>query len=521
MGLELRHGRDGRVRGCWYGRWADENGKRQCVNLGVPVRGNPPGSLLQDGDAAFEKSRADAERKLAEFREQARRKGHDAALTEKLIEIKTGAAVEYVKLADLPRRWRAAPRNRKPSASWLAWSDTVFTRFADAVSVNYLHEVTPAAAGEYAAGLRERFAAKTATDATALLRGAFGRFLPVGFRNPFDAAEVDSRHATVDEGSHRRPFTAAELTLLFEASAGDAFLHPLVVTAACTGMRRGDVCALRWADVHLVSDLVTVKTSKTGAGVEIPIFTPLRAVLESALADRHPKAVHVFADAYAMLKANPDGLTYRLKKLVAAALGEQETPDRVDLAEVLPQVVRAVQDGIDGPRRERVLANLAAYAEGKSIRQIETESGQGRSGVSADLRRAELLSGFSFMRAVARDGGAKQAIAGITRCGESAGRVRRASVLDWHSLRASWVTLALSAGVPMEIVRKVTGHSTVDTVLKHYFKPGRDEMRKALGDKLPALLTGRTQPVDVTAIAARVADGTATESERAQLKEML
>lgn len=51
---------------------------------------------------------------------------------------------------------------------------------------------------------------------------------------------------------------------------------------------------------------------------------------------------------------------------------------------------------------------------------------------------------------------------------------------DLHSFRVTWITRALAAGVPMEVVRRVTGHQTVEVVIKHYFRPGREEMRKAL-----------------------------------------
>ena len=50
--------------------------------------------------------------------------------------------------------------------------------------------------------------------------------------------------------------------------------------------------------------------------------------------------------------------------------------------------------------------------------------------------------------------------------------------------------MALSAGVPMELVRRVTGHSTVEVVLKHYFRPKREEFRRALESSLPKALTG-------------------------------
>ena len=75
--------------------------------------------------------------------------------------------------------------------------------------------------------------------------------------------------------------------------------------------------------------------------------------------------------------------------------------------------------------------------------------------------------------------------------------LRRASVRDFHSFRVTWVTLALTANVPIELVQKVTGHKTVDVVLKHYFQPGREEFRRALHTAMPKLLTnGAKLPKD-------------------------
>jgi integrase len=77
------------------------------------------------------------------------------------------------------------------------------------------------------------------------------------------------------------------------------------------------------------------------------------------------------------------------------------------------------------------------------------------------------------------------------------GGSRRASVRDFHSFRVTWVTLALTAGVPLELVQKVTGHKTTDIVLKHYFQPGREEFRLALQSAMPKLLTnGQKSPKD-------------------------
>jgi hypothetical protein len=54
----------------------------------------------------------------------------------------------------------------------------------------------------------------------------------------------------------------------------------------------------------------------------------------------------------------------------------------------------------------------------------------------------------------------------------------------------TWVTLALTAGVPLELVQRVTGHKTTDVVSKHYFRPGQEDFRAALEGAMPKLLTG-------------------------------
>lgn len=71
--------------------------------------------------------------------------------------------------------------------------------------------------------------------------------------------------------------------------------------------------------------------------------------------------------------------------------------------------------------------------------------------------------------------------------------LRKASVRDFHSFRVTWVTLALNAGVPIEIVKKVTGHRTAGIVMTHYFQPGREDFRRTLASRLPALIGGAPQ----------------------------
>ena len=288
MGVLLKK-RSGTFLPDWYGELI-EDGKRKVVNLSVRWSGKPVESLRDKGDAEFEATRKEAKEELKRLQIEWREKGRAENLTVRLIEAKTGRRLEYVKLADLAAKWRAVPRERTPGAAWLAWCDTIFARFEEKAGVTFVHEVTQEIATAFVNEARAGYARRTARGAELLLKSAFARFLPLGMQNPFLEGIV--RKGKHDDGDmvHRRPFTVEDLAGLFEAARDDAFLYPLVVAAACTGLRRGDVCRLTWKAVDLRGGVVAVKTSKTGATVEIPIFKPLRDVLEAALAEKKDKA---------------------------------------------------------------------------------------------------------------------------------------------------------------------------------------------------------------------------------------
>ena len=548
MGVLLKK-RNGKFLPNWYGELIEE-GHRRIVNLAIRWAGKPVESLRDEGDPVFEATRKAAKEELEKQQIKWREKGRAEHLTERLIEAKTGRKLEYVKLAELAAKWRNIGRETQPGEPWLKWCDTVFARFAADVPCTYLHEVTPEQATLYSASLKKEFSRKTARGVTQLLKSAFARLLPLGTSNPFAGGIVRKSVNAEGDTVHRRPFTAVELTRLFDAASADAFLYPLVVTAACTGLRRGDVCRLRWRDIDLHHNVVAIKTSKTGASVEIPIFRPLREVLEAALAERAKGAEYVYPSAARMLEENNTGVTWRFKKLVASvmrdsvpvedveAITEGKSEQREVLADVLKEVVEAVSQSLDGERLHRTVETLRLYSVNKSVRKTAEATGRSKSTISTDLHRAEELSGKCFMPDMARGEGVKVLVDRVTRSGDlerkagdkgkrkPKGRTRRASVLDWHALRVTWVTLALSAGVPMEVARLVTGHKTVEVVLKHYFKPGREHLRAVLGDKLPDVLTGgerssKVGEMTVEELAAKVAAKTASEEERKRLGELL
>ena len=447
-------------------------------------------------------------------------------------------------MAELATRWRNLPRESSPCTEKQTWADNMLSRFALAVDATYLYEVTAEQASGYMTCIREKYAASTADGIISLLRSAFDRLLPVGVVNPFKARITRrGKHGGGAVTVHKRPLTAEELERLFEAARPDPMLYRLTVAAACTGMRIGDVCRLTWRSVDFRSGVLSIRTSKTGKPITIPIFKPLREIFEAALAERIETSEFVFPDAALMYRTNRSGIVYRGKALFARAFADpvdectdvavsgEAVKGRVDLESVLPKVLAAVRGwGFAQAKKERMLDTLKRVAEGQSYRQIEAATGRKRGQICEDLADAERVSGFVFRHGAPAGGRGVRELMGVTRQKrEGTCMLRSASVLGWHSLRATFATLALSANVPIETVKLITGHSVVSTLQKFYFNPTAEHLRAVLGDKLPDVLTGGKEvakqlPVGkmtVEQLAAKVAEGKATDEEKKRLGELL
>jgi hypothetical protein len=250
--------------------------------------------------------------------------------------------------------------------------------------------------------------------------------------------------------------------------------------------------------VDLARRFITVKTAKTGQTVTIPIFPLLLdelASLPASKLDLPSGKDLVFPDQAEMYEENPDGITWRVKKVLAVALGGVEAA-----AEALPEVSEAetrqrgqvfIASLPDSDKKQRMLAVFNAYMDGKKSGEVAAAADVSKGSVSGYLNEIENAIECKVVRGRPEGGSVTAALKsdngllGVKR--EDGGR--RASVRDFHSLRVTWVTLALTAGVPLELVQKVTGHKTTDIVLKHYFQPGREDFRQALHSAMPRLLT--------------------------------
>ena len=533
MPLMLKRERDGSFRPQWYGVFS-VNGKRTVRNLELDWFGTPPVNLNHKGDEKFEISRKQAAKELARLRTDANTKGRAEHLMQRLIKDKTGREPVYVKLTELPDKWRNLSRETPPSEAWLAWCDHIFRNFAQSAKCTYLYEVTPDHTSAFINALKKTRTAKTVKDVTTLLRSAFTYFLPIGVENPLGKTiRRKKARSTVEGGmAARRPLTLEQLETLFETARPDPFTYPLVVCAACTGMRIGDVCRLRWQSVDMKHGWIRVATSKTGAEIEVPLFARLLEVLQTALANKS-ESPYVWPDAARMYEHNLTGITYRGKVLFAKAFAEPErstsnrpvlTSGRVDLKDVLPQVTEAVKGaGFAYEKRDRILDTLTRYGSGESYRAIQNATGRARSVTSEDLAEAEEVSELHFRKGSTEKTGRdlKSLIKG-TRQKRSDGRLS-ASLLGWHNLRGTFVVLALNEGIPFETVAKCTGHTTAKTVRDHYYNPTREHTRQAMR-RVEAQISGRKRAARASSphveALAKKAEGL-TVAERKQLAAML
>ena len=514
MGLKILKDADGKPRSSWYGRVAIK-GRLVTQNLNVPIEGEIPldasgnPALSAKGDAAFERSRKSAQKAFEKWRRETQK--DPAELAAKAYQARTGVSVEGVPLANLADLWETQKRTYTPTADWCAAVRKWFERFGTfarkyaakhGARCETINDVTPEIAGAWFDDIKGAFAWETVTKQMSLMRGAFRRYATSGKPNPFDDVVIRNRE-TGNARVNRKPLTAAEAQRLFDCARENAAVYPLIVCAACTGMRIGDCCNLKWADVDLRGGLIDVLTAKTGKRVTIPIFERLREVLDerNAIAgDGTKPTAYVFPAAAAWYARNPDGVYQAAKPYFAKAVfGDAPEPTDAVLiegedAEAEPKVLADVIEGagFTDEKRARVLEVYARFKAGARCIDIAAALGIARSQVSADLRDAERLTGENLRpRSIAKANRATRLdLIERTRAARGVGK-RAASLYGWHSLRATFVVLAVEAGVPLPDVQKIVGHSTAEMTLQYFNPTARHTAERVRRQMRGTVLDGR------------------------------
>lgn len=496
MSLELRKSSN------WWYAVIFVNGKKRIVNLKVPITGKRPPKRTMQGNDEFEQSRGRAQEAYDRLAAEMAEDRTGERTLQKLAEAKTGREVEFPKLADLADWWAKIPRRKAPDDRYALQCRLRLERFAKFVAEHQrgateFIEVKPATAKAFMEAEADRnVSPKTWNDSLKLLRATFKHLHPhlSDGSNPF--------HGLVTKASetvNREPFTVEELKAIAEACANDDFIRPIIVTGMCTAMRRGDCCLLKWGDVDLKAGFLSVETAKTGQRVDIPIFPMLAEELNRAKA-KSGGSEFCFPDAARMYQSNPDGITWRVKQVLARALdrppgdGTPALPAPLNRDEVRSRVEAHLARLGETTKARRMRAVFEAYDRGGSLEEVMAATGTSRGTVSNYLNELERETGTSIVR------GHRRAVKTDALQEDRENGQRRASLHDFHSFRVTWITLALAAGVPLELVQRVTGHRTVAVVLKHYFRPGREDFRQHLLRAMPEILAtaNHGQPMNAT-----------------------
>lgn len=546
MGVFIRRTANG-IAPYWFGLW-NEDGKRHETSL-CRWEGTPPEPGKKTGDAEFEESRGKAKAIFKRIREGEKSREEEKAIEKKILAARYGGRVARVKLADLAARWDALPHKADLTEARRERVHSVLNRFRDFMadrfpSVTEAGGLTAEHFQAFLADVDKRgipqkpkakkgkggervpaevaggVSARTWNDVLSILRGVLSKV--DGQSRGFREYLVDLPKRT-ESPIHRRPFDGAELDAIFAAAAKvDPDLRPALVAAACTALRRGDVCRLRWDAIDLAEGFVTVKTAKTGETVEIPIFPPFRAVLDEAASKRKKGVPYVFPKIALAYARNAKGLNGRLNRVLSAAGfatpkrrgtdgaeggGKYPAPEDAEVAAAM------VEDGMEREAwrkasRAKARRILALHLEGRNGKEIAEALHLSRAGVSEYLHAMEDAGRIALVSEPKRDTTARATLAEI---GDGEQRAKRGSLCGWHSFRTTFCTLALANGVPMDILRKITGHRTAEIVLKHYDRRGRDAMRKAIGDAMPKAIAGAVAPVAALPPAAP-ADGETLEA---------
>jgi len=504
MTLQLRRKKDGSLASqYWYADFF-AHGRRRVVALKVPVEGKLPDRNGKGGDAAFFKSKGKAQHVHDETVRDAHTKAGADKLVERVLEIKSGEKFKSVKLSDLREAWKGIPRKREPKRQHVQDRLAILGRFVDYMKLHYPKAKTLVEASKAAVkGFMDAEHARGLSDTT---WNAYFELLRSTFKHLEPGAEGYRKYLAITptknvETIHRQPFTGDDMAAIMEAAKDDDLMRPVITTALCTAMRRGDCCLVKWSSVDLPGGFITVKTGKTGETVEIPIMPMLRDELVRAAGAKGNRAEgFVWKNAAAMYQRNADGLNVRLRAILrragfvdaetAAKLKAGEQPSLLALppADVLQRGLKAIDSKpVNEAKRQQIRQVFTQYMDGQSVKQIAQTLLISTSTVSKYLNDLEQAIGVAVIRRPGADLPAQ--VRGVIHADGNGQRLKRGSLRGWHSFRTTFITLALTAGLPMELVRRVTGHTTVDVVLKNYFRPGRDEFKRAFQAAMPKLLT--------------------------------
>lgn len=196
---------------------------------------------------------------------------------------------------------------------------------------------------------------------------------------------VGATRAPRIERRQRDPLTPAQVAALVAAAEGHDWLEVPVALAAYAGLSLGDCRSLEWGEVDLVRGRIVRPRKKSGRPLNVPIATPLAAILAHRRAVAGPvcrgmprsssavaKAVRLLYGRAGVPRARGDGLHALRTAFVSAGVAAG-----VDLATMADLI------GDDPATVARYYTHSAAAARQQAVERI----GRALAGAAASERR--------------------------------------------------------------------------------------------------------------------------------------
>jgi len=390
---------------------------------------------------------------------------------ERVREIKSKAV--RVAFADALRIYQRTPHKRTADAKRAAsiisyWGD--FSEWAQSLGLSHLAQITKENAADYLARLtetgrfREGRPGLDAAPVSADTRNMYHVTLKAVADSALDAAALKVNPFDIPkmkkDTEERDAFEIEELRQIGAEVEGSPLLRPLVMIAACTGLRTGDACQLTWDEVDLRDPIgfIHKKTSKTGKGVSIPIMPGLRRLLEELRATDQTAALTHRIAPVGQGNIYLRGKTYWHKIKIHGKETRQSTG------------CTKLKDA-EAWRQARYPANEAGEI-------IKTDK------LQRFVCPALASQYIDNPSKISRDFSAVLDRLGIKREKKVAGRSRPHVFKDLHSLRHTFVYLAAESGIPLAVVQGIVGH-TSQKMTQHYANHATDKAKIEAMKKLP------------------------------------
>ena len=262
-----------------------------------PRRSYGTGSILVRGGSYFGKWRAGKRqimRKIGPVRQQGSRNGltrtqAEAQLRRLMQEVRTAPVFEFLTVEEVGERYLRHVEHvleRKPTT--VADYGSILRRhIAPHFGAKAIQRVGPEDLAAYmAAKSRQGLATKTVSNHLNFAHGLFAFALKRGWVTANPVAAVDRPRATGTDPDIRY-LDRGEVEALLQAVPDD-LLGPtdrtLYLTATMTGLRQGELFALRWHDVDWVAGVVRVRRSITRGRIGTP--KSRRSIRAVPMADR-------------------------------------------------------------------------------------------------------------------------------------------------------------------------------------------------------------------------------------------